>query len=296
MNIKIYTLISIILLTTGITLSAQSTITFIMGRDGQRNVMVLLDDKAYPCDTLDRVLMRVNYSYAFVRDTVSGYTEAGTGTLEIGRNFTKYWDRMLFDSDSLVRHGHVRSYSKALDGAEVDQITLMEAFIHDLKGGKWTCTGRIVTQDFLYVDNTSDMVWDISDSVSKVAGYDAVMATCSFRGRDYTAWFTPDIPVSAGPWKFSGLPGLILSVRDAEGYYDFRLDGIYSTTGSIFMTDWLYLKTRREKYMEARTLMDTRPAVAKQRYWVNTDVEYEPSRKALKRVIPLGNDYMEKDL
>lgn len=258
--------------------------------------MVLLDDKAYPCDTLDRVLMRVNYSYAFVRDTVSGYTEAGTGTLEIGRNFTKYWDRMLFDSDSLVRHGHVRSYSKALDGAEVDQITLMEAFIHDLKGGKWTCTGRIVTQDFLYVDNTSDMVWDISDSVSKVAGYDAVMATCSFRGRDYTAWFTPDIPVSAGPWKFSGLPGLILSVRDAEGYYDFRLDGIYSTTGSIYMTDWLYLKTRREKYMEARTLMDTRPAVAKQRYWVNTDVEYEPSRKALKTVIPLGNDYMEKDL
>lgn len=277
-------------------LSAQSTITFITGRDGQKNVMILTDDKAYPCDTLDKILMRANYSYSFVRDTVSGYNETGTGTLEIGRNFSKYWDLMLFESDSLVRNGHTSSYSKVLDGAEVDQVTLMETFIHDFKSGKWTCTGRIVTQDFIYQDNTADMIWDITDSVSTISGYNAVMATCSFRGRNYTAWFAPDIPVSAGPWKFSGLPGLVLSVKDADGYYSFHIDNIYSTTGSIYMTDYLYLKTKQEKYMEARTLLDTRPAVAKQRYWVNTDVEYEPSRKALKKIIPLGNQYIEKDL
>lgn len=295
MNIKIFTLI-IVLFATSMSLSAQSSMTFIKGRDGQNNVLILLDSKAYPIDTLEGIQMRANYSYAFVRDTVSGYTETGTGTLEIGRNFTKYWDWKLFESDSLVRNGCVRSYSKVLDGAEVDQITLMEIFIHDLKSGKWACTGRVGTQDFLYEDEITDMVWEISDSVSLVAGYNAVMATCSFRGRDYTAWFTPDIPVSAGPWKFSGLPGLILSVRDADGYYDFSLKGIYSTASSIYMTDWLYLKTKRDKYMEARNLMDTRPAVAKQRYWVNTDVEYQPSRKALKQNIPLGNEYIEKDL
>lgn len=277
-------------------LSAQSTITFITGRDGQKNVMILTDDKAYPCDTLDKILMRANYSYSFVRDTVSGYNETGTGTLEIGRNFSKYWDLRLFESDSLVRNGHTSSYSRVLDGAEVDQVTLMETFIHDLKGGKWTCTGRIVTQDFIYQDNTEDMIWDITDSVSTVSGYNTVMATCSFRGRNYTAWFAPDIPVSAGPWKFSGLPGLILSIKDADGYYSFHIDNIYSTSGSIYMTDYLYLKTKPQKYMEARTLLDTRPAVAKQRYWVNTDVEYEPSRKALKKIIPLGNQYIEKDL
>lgn len=295
MNIKIYALI-IFLFATSMSLSAQSSMTFIKGRDGKNNVLILLDSKAYPIDSLEGIQMRANYSYAFVRDTVSGYTETGTGTLEIGRNFTKYWDWKLFESDSLVRNGCVRSYSRVLDGAEVDQITLMEIFIHDLKSGKWTCTGRVGTQDFLYEDEITDMEWEILDSVSVVAGYNAVMATCSFRGRDYTAWFTPDIPVSAGPWKFSGLPGLILSVRDADGYYDFSLKGIYSTAGSIYMTDWLYLKTKRDKYMEARNLMDTRPAVAQQRYWVNTDVEYYPSRKELKIVIPLGNDYMEKDL
>lgn len=274
-------------------LSAQSTMTFIKDRDGQDD-LILTDDKAYPCDTLDKLMMRANYAYAFVRDTADGYTERGIGTLEIGRTYTKYYNRLFFESDSMVRSGYVKSHSDVLSGANVDPVTLMEVFIHNLKEKKWNCTGRIVTQDFMYQDNTEDMVWHVSDSVSVISGYNAVMATCVFRGRHYTAWFTPEIPVSAGPWKFSGLPGLILSVTDSEGYFEFCFNGIYSTTGYICLTDYLYLKTKREKYMEAKTLFTTRPAVSKQRYMVNTDVVYEPSRKALKIVIPLGNDFIEK--
>lgn len=277
-------------------LSAQSAMGFLTGPDGQKNVMIIMDDKVYPCDTLDNIMMRVNYSYAFVRDTVSRYQEKGTGTLEIGKNFTKYYDGELFRIDSLARYGLVRSYVTAISGSTVNQLTLMETFIHDLGSGGWTCTGRVVTQDFKFKDDTGEMVWDILDSTSTVAGYNAVMARCSFRGRDYEAWFTPDIPASAGPWKFSGLPGLILSVKDTDGYFDFNVDKIYTAAGSIYLTDYLYLDTKREKYIEAKRLFETRPAVAKQRYWVNSDIEFEPSRKALKIVRTLGNDYIEKDM
>lgn len=51
-------------------------------------------------------------------------------------------------------------------------------------------------------------------------------ATCRFRGRDYEAWYTPEIPRSEGPWKLQGLPGLILKASDNRQHYTFVCTGI----------------------------------------------------------------------
>ena len=60
--------------------------------------------------------------------------------------------------------------------------------------------------------------WTIlSDSVKIIENYTCLMAKGHVRGRDYTVWFTPDIPVSAGPWKLWGLPGLIVSAASDDG-------------------------------------------------------------------------------
>lgn len=59
--------------------------------------------------------------------------------------------------------------------------------------------------------------WSITDSTKTVGNYTTQKATVYFRGRDYTAWFTPEIPVPYGPWKLHGLPGLILQAYDQTG-------------------------------------------------------------------------------
>ena len=46
-------------------------------------------------------------------------------------------------------------------------------------------------------------------------------ASTTYRGRDYVVWFTPEIPVSHGPWKLRGLPGLIIEASDLTGKYEF---------------------------------------------------------------------------
>ena len=70
------------------------------------------------------------------------------------------------------------------------------------------------------------MEWKI-DSVTKTVGkYECIKATMSFRGRNYTAWFTPGIPVSAGPWKFNGLPGLIVELYDDTHEVMFTLSNV----------------------------------------------------------------------
>jgi GLPGLI family protein len=73
--------------------------------------------------------------------------------------------------------------------------------------------------------------WNISpDSIKTIEGYTCLMAKGFVRGRDYAVWFTPDIPVSAGPWKLWGLPGLIVSVQ-SNG------DGAEMTMTSLTKTD-----------------------------------------------------------
>ena len=57
--------------------------------------------------------------------------------------------------------------------------------------------------------------WDLSNSEEKnINGFKALKATGVFRGREYIAWYTPEIPIQTGPWKFTGLPGLILEISD----------------------------------------------------------------------------------
>lgn len=58
--------------------------------------------------------------------------------------------------------------------------------------------------------------WSIHQDSKQIGKFTCYRATCSFRGRSYTAWFTYDIPVSYGPWRLCGLPGLILEVSDQK--------------------------------------------------------------------------------
>lgn len=70
-------------------------------------------------------------------------------------------------------------------------------------------------QDYLVNDHI-DFNWKISNETKVLQNLECRRATTHFRGRDYEVWFTPDIPVPAGPWKFFGLPGLIVEVEDLK--------------------------------------------------------------------------------
>lgn len=72
----------------------------------------------------------------------------------------------------------------------------------------------------LYIDRP-DLQWQITSDSMDLLGYLCQKATCRFRGRDYEAWFTMQVPLSNGPWKFGGLPGLILKVSDSQGDFIF---------------------------------------------------------------------------
>lgn len=93
-------------------------------------------------------------------------------------------------------------------------------------------TDRIIEEDYFdmtpwrYTEKREKPVWDISQETKVVSGYECFKAVSDFRGRRWTAWFAPEIPVHEGPWKLDGLPGLILEAHDSNNDYVFKCCGI----------------------------------------------------------------------
>jgi GLPGLI family protein len=80
-----------------------------------------------------------------------------------------------------------------------------------------TSTMSVNKQPYIVKDSTVVFEWIIdNDSKKTINNFECIKATTRFRGRDYIAYFTTQIPVSFGPYKFKGLPGLILEISNQE--------------------------------------------------------------------------------
>lgn len=84
-----------------------------------------------------------------------------------------------------------------------------------------------------YNEPIEAMNWEICDSTKVIFGYECTMAKVDYHGREWTAWFTPDIPIQAGPWKLTGLPGLILEASESSGQHWFSATGIEKSDKEI---------------------------------------------------------------
>ncbi|WP_282629530.1 GLPGLI family protein [Empedobacter sedimenti] len=66
--------------------------------------------------------------------------------------------------------------------------------------------------------------WKIENETKMILNQKCQKATTTFRGRNYTAWFSTKIKYPFGPWKMNGLPGLVLEVNDNQNF--FRIDAV----------------------------------------------------------------------
>lgn len=83
-----------------------------------------------------------------------------------------------------------------------------------------------ILNQYTVTDTIPTIDWLIYPEEKIIGGYTSKKAEGHFRGRNYIAWFTSEISISNGPWKFGGLPGLILEVTDDEGKVHFNFHDI----------------------------------------------------------------------
>ncbi|WP_293787428.1 GLPGLI family protein [uncultured Pedobacter sp.] len=110
------------------------------------------------------------------------------------------------------------SESEEVDMGTYTPVTAEQVFNN---GNKLAVVKNFNGADYLINEITDKINWKISAETKTILGYNCQEATGTWKGRTYTAWFTTDIPVSFGPWKLHGLPGLILEANDKTGRITF---------------------------------------------------------------------------
>ncbi len=82
--------------------------------------------------------------------------------------------------------------------------------------------------------------WVMQGETKQILGYTCKKASCTYRGRTWTAWYALEIPIPDGPWKLCGLPGLILQAEDDKGHFSFTCTSIRNEKRPIKMLDKMY--------------------------------------------------------
>ena len=181
---------------------------------------------------LDSAEYKFSYMLHFISDVKTGKVRENNLRVLIGNNYSKMENVYNIERE----HGGYKNIEgRGLGGTEV---------FKNLKEGKETVTVKLTTpsQPYIYEEALSKQTWKISREKRKILGYTCQKATTSFLGRNYTAWFTKDIPVQNGPWKFGGLPGMILNVADAERHYVFECTGVERLKEKVPIVKYNYYK------------------------------------------------------
>jgi GLPGLI family protein len=91
---------------------------------------------------------------------------------------------------------------------------------------------------YIMEDSLPDFGWSITEERKKIGEFECIKAISKpFRGRVYEAWFAPEIPISNGPWKLCGLPGLILEAEDQEKYLSFVFEKLVLNPQEVRSTE-----------------------------------------------------------
>lgn len=173
---------------------------------------------------------RFMYEYRFALDPAkTDSLLAELMYLDVDKKGSKYYSREVFVYDSLISE-------------EIQKQSRGENFNFNLSGiksrGKVRYSVEKMYPDYniLYFTSLSSneykvsddrpMDWKILPEKEKIKDWNVQKATLEMYGRKWTAWFSTDIPIQDGPYKFHGLPGLIVKIADDTNTHVMELTGV----------------------------------------------------------------------
>ena len=193
---------------------------------------------------LDTTLLKVNYLKTFKEFTEDRVMKKNIYELKIGEEVSSFEPNVVGYLSNHLPEELLQDINKENERTVRTRYAIKEWH-------RYYCTEKIPTQYYknhpeagmmtvmagfgdtnlmcYYKDSIPSFDWQLEEGDSIVCGYPCSKATTSFRGRTWYVWYTLDIPISEGPWKLCGLPGLILKATDSKGDFDITAIAIEKT-------------------------------------------------------------------
>ncbi|SDL65788.1 GLPGLI family protein [Pedobacter sp. ok626] len=169
----------------------------------------------------DTVIARVTYKFSHIRDTTD-LTKVYTHkmVLILGANSSVYKSHALMLSDSTTLQ--YLEFTKNLKRmSHIGKNRTGDEIYIDYKKKKAARVDAMV-ENYYYDIDFPIIKWKIGKETATISGYKCEKATGEWKGRIYEAWFTRQLPYHLGPWKLSGLPGLIINASDLKKQVKFE--------------------------------------------------------------------------
>ena len=174
--------------------------------------------------------------------------------LFIGANVSEFVHLYKFINDTAIRRfttdDQVISY---LSNSQANIPNALYRIYKNYPKGKLTFTDHIPSDTYRYEEPLDIFNWQLTGDTATVCGYKSQKATCNFGGRSWVAWFAPELPYSDGPYKFNGLPGLILKIADTRNHYVFEMTEIQKPGEEVMIDieDKNYIVTTKQGFFRA---------------------------------------------
>ncbi len=112
----------------------------------------------------------------------------------------------------MVMDASAMSGSFAFFGGGSGGLDAVAGAFTDLESGNYVELRTLLGRTFRITDTRPAFAWKLTGESASFLGYPVFQAIAKQDTTTLEAWFTPDIPVSAGPAQYGGLPGLILTL------------------------------------------------------------------------------------
>lgn len=157
---------------------------------------------------------RFVYDVVSKKDSTSNNLIKENFNLDISKDEIKYYNRIYYINDSIFATKNQYGFK----GYKQTSFLIKKNNSNEYQNYEY-----IGDVNFYKVDGKAEQNWKISDSTKTFGGYQVQKAVTEFGGRSWVAWFSKDIPIPYGPYKFNGLPGLIMELYDAKKDYHFKV-------------------------------------------------------------------------
>lgn len=176
----------------------------------------------------DKFNYKVTYELTYRLDSTDTEAKSEFMILFVGDEVSVFSSRAKTLKNSPVINGFSGHTSRDALTAFHDVIIKEEDKIYNTKQ-----VPKIPGDHFYYIEDKDQFNWKIESETRVIEGYQSQKATTSFAGRDYTAWFTTEVPIPEGPYKFNGLPGLILEISDTKEHYVYEFIGLEKLSPTV---------------------------------------------------------------
>lgn len=195
-------------------------------------ITVFTDVDTNPGSPCDEGRIKVAYTMSFVKDTTQTdvHPLEESMMLEIGKRISLFYSYTDFVMDSVFNADRRNGVSQAIMNEHLQQFgsgnISWKLYKNYLGKGSTTLLDKMGMARYRCEEKGQLPHWTLESDTLSIIGFTCRKATSYYKGRSWTAWYSPDIPIGEGPWKLCGLPGLILKAEDNQHYFRFEANGI----------------------------------------------------------------------